>query len=255
MNNSKIKIETDIIRTDIVDSLAILEVKKDAFSLMTEITEGFTIIDWYNHVKENNSIKGVLLYGDSNLLCDAPYKKFISNIAGEDIEHYDSLDLESIDNNIRKKQINMLNNFTRSVLDFPKMIISFVNGCVVTPFIGLTLAADIRLATKDASFSFLHKKFGLHPTGALPFFLTANLGIAKAKNLLYTKDKITAEELLSLGLVDEIINLKNIDEVIVHAKKLVEQNSATFKTTKELANKVIRDQYENFMELEGQMVL
>lgn len=255
MNNSKIKIETDFIRTDIVDSLAILEVKKDAFSIMTEIAEGFIIIDWYNHVKETNSIKGVLIYGDSNLFCDAPYKKFLSNIASEDIEHYDTLNLESVNNDLRKKQINMLNNFTRNILDFPKMIITFVNGCVVTPFIGLTLATDIRLATKDAGFSFLHKKFGLHPTGALPFFLTANLGIAKAKNLLYTKDKISAEELLSLGLVDEIINHKNIDEIIEHAKNLVEHNSATFKTTKELANKVIRDQYENFMELEGQMVL
>lgn len=255
MNDSKLKIETDVIRTDIIDSLAILEVKEDAFSMMTEIGEGFTIINWYDLIKKDDSIKGVLLYGKTNLFCEAPYKKFLSSISGENIESLESLNLESVNFDTRKKQINMLNNFTRNILEFPKMIISFIDGCVVTPFIGTILATDVRLATNQTTFSFLHKKYGLHPTGALPFFLIANLGLAKAKNILYTKDKLNSDELLSLGLVDEIISPSNIFEVIDYAKSLVEKNSVTFRTTKELSNKIFNEQYESFMELEEHMVL
>ena len=255
MNNSKLKIETDVIRTDIIDSLAILEVKEYAFSMMTEIKEGFTIINWYNLIKNNNSIKGVLLYGKSDLFCETPYKKFLSNISGKNIESLELANLESVNLDIRKKQINMLNNLTRNILEFPKMIISFLDGCVVTPFIGSILATDVRLATNQTTFSFLHKKYGLHPTGALPFFLIANLGLAKAKNLLYTKDKLNSDELLSLGLVDEVISPSNIEEVIDYAKSLIEKNSTTFKTTKKLSNKIFNDQYESFMEIEEQMVL
>lgn len=254
MNDSKLKIETDVIRTHVSDSLAILEVKKDAFSMMTEIREGFTILNWYKDIKNNNSIKGVLLFGKSNLLSETPYKRFLSNISEKGLEELELQNLDSLNTTERKKQINMLNNFTRNILEFPKMIISFLDGCVVTPFIGSILATDMKLATKQTTFSFLHKKFGLHPTGALPFFLTACIGFTRAKNLLYTKDELNAEELLSLGLIDEIISPKNIDEVIEYAKTVVEKNSETFKTTKELANKIFYDQYQSFMELESQMV-
>ncbi len=83
------------------------------------------------------------------------------------------------------RQYKVCSNFTRNILEFPKMIISFTDGCVVTPFIGSLLATDVRLATKNTTFSFLHKKYGLHPTGALPFFLIAYFGFFLKKKKIY----------------------------------------------------------------------
>jgi len=255
MQTTPIEFENESIKTYLNGSLAVLEVKKDAFSLLTELPEGFRILKWIDIIKNEESIKGILMLGESNLYCEEPYKKFLSLISGEDLKDQLPHTLKHIDKDIRTKQINMLNNFTVSFLEFPKLVISYLSGCIVTPFIGLALASDIKIGTNQTSFSFLHKKYGLHPTGALPFFLYTNLGQSRAKNLMYTKSELSSEELLSLGLLDEIITNQNTNEVIEYSKNIVENNYNTIITTKKLINKTFLDHYKEFMELEQQMVL
>jgi 2-(1,2-epoxy-1,2-dihydrophenyl)acetyl-CoA isomerase len=254
MKTISIEFEDETVKTYLNDSLAILEIKKDAFSMMTQVNEGFKLINWFDTINSDDTIKGVLLLGSPDLFCNAPYEKFLSSISKEDLTNSHFHNLKSIDVDMRKKQINMLNNLTRLMLKFPKMIITFFNGCIVTPFIGLTLAADVKLATNQSSFSFLHKKYGLHPSGALPFFLNASLGISKTKQILYTKDELNSKELLELGLIDEIIISSDTENIIEYSKRIVENNSKTFASTKQLINVILHDQYSSFMKLEEQMV-
>ena len=255
MEENSIEFENEIFRTHRSGSLAVLEIKDDAFAMMTHVNYGFKLLNWFDLVKTDNLIKGILLFGNPNLFCKAPYEKFLALISNEDIGTSHPPKLKSINVSIRKKQINMLNNYTSSFLKFPKMIITFSTGCIVTPFIGTFLASDIKLAAKQTSFSFLHKKYGLHPTGALPFFFNSYLGLSKTKNILYTKDVLESEELLALGLIDEIINPVSIDVVIEHSKNIVENNPGAFTSTKQLINNNLYDRYVKYMELEEQLIL
>ncbi len=250
---TSIEFENNLVKTSINDALAIFEFKKDAFSMITDVDEGYKLLDWLNVVKMDNSIKGVLIHGNPKLFCEAPYEIFLSKIRHDDLCYSSLRKIKSMNFDLRKKQITILNNFTRNILKFPKMIIAFFSGCVVTPFIGSVLATDFKLATNQASFSFAHKKYGLHPTGALPFFLTQSLGISKAKNLLFTKDQLNSEELLSLGLIDIIISPKDPKEIIEYSRRIVEDKSESFTSTKQLTNKILYEDYEKFMELESQM--
>jgi enoyl-CoA hydratase/carnithine racemase len=254
MKTTSIEFEDETVKTYVNDSLTVLEIKRNAFSMMTQVNEGFKLINWFDTIKSDDTINGVLLLGNPDLFCNAPYEKFLNSISNDELINSSPHNMKSINVDMRKKQINMLNNLTRTLLEFPKMVITFLNGCIVTPFIGLILAADIKLATNQTSFSFLHKKYGLHPTGALPFFLNASLGISETKKLLYTKDELISDELLSLGLIDEIINFSNTSEVIEYSKKIVKNNSETFSSTKQLINTILTDQYKSFMKFEEQMV-
>ena len=84
------------------------------------------------------------------------------------------------------------------------MVFSGINSVVVTPFMGVTLVADIRLASPKGAFSMAHRKYGLHPTGAIPFFLTHYLGHSKGLEIQLS-DHVTAEEAFRLGLINQIL--------------------------------------------------
>jgi len=79
-----------------------------------------------------------------------------------------------------------------------------INSTIVTPFMGVTLVADMRLASPNGVFSLAHRKYGLHPSGAIPFFLTHYLGHSKAMEIQLS-DYVTAEEAFRLGLFNQIL--------------------------------------------------
>jgi 2-(1,2-epoxy-1,2-dihydrophenyl)acetyl-CoA isomerase len=78
-------------------------------------------------------------------------------------------------------------------------------------------------------------KYGLHPSGALPFFLPRYLGYSKAKEILFKCEKITAQEAFDLGLINmifpvvdfenhclnEIEKICHLDTRVIHATKLL----------------------------------
>ncbi len=111
-----------------------------------------------------------------------------------------------------------------------------MSGDIVTPFFGVALATDIRYATPDMFFSMAHIKYGLHPSGGLPYFLVHELGYNKAMELLL-RDKISAQEALSLGLINKIIDEKEpLPFVINEIKKLINIRSCTLRRTKQLTS-------------------
>ena len=119
---------------------------------------------------------------------------------------------------------------------YKKLIIDGLQGVVVTPFFGESLSADIRLASDDLCFSLAHKKFGLHPTGGLIFFLPRFVGQGKANEILLTTDVIDAKSALELGLVSHIFPNEDFEySCIQTAKELAGLSQATIETTKKLS--------------------
>jgi 2-(1,2-epoxy-1,2-dihydrophenyl)acetyl-CoA isomerase len=71
------------------------------------------------------------------------------------------------------------------------------------------------------------KKVGVVPDGGAIFFLTQLLGIARAKELVYTARVVPADEALGLGLVTRVVPDDRLDaEARALAKELAE--SATY---------------------------
>jgi enoyl-CoA hydratase/carnithine racemase len=104
-----------------------------------------------------------------------------------------------------------------AVLECDKPVIAAVNGAAVGWGMELALYADIRIASKMASFAELFIKRGLIcDVGGLTR-LPAIVGPAKAAELLYTGDAIDAAEALRIGLVSEVTPH---DELMVRARAL-----------------------------------
>ena len=132
-----------------------------------------------------------------------------------------------------------------------KPVIAAVRGPVYGIGNALALACDLVVASDSAKFSMAFKKVGLVPDGGAIFFLTQYLGIARAKDLVYTARVVPAGEALELGLVVRVVPDDKLEsEARALAVELAE--SATYALA--LAKKMFHSMYvptlEQLMEME-----
>lgn len=87
----------------------------------------------------------------------------------------------------------------------PKPVIAAVNGFALGGGCELTLACDIRIASQNAKFGQPEVSLGVIPGFSGTQRLPRIIGIAKAKELLFTGKVITADEALRIGLVNHVV--------------------------------------------------
>jgi len=90
--------------------------------------------------------------------------------------------------------------------DFSKPIIAAINGLAVGAGIAIPLTgADLIYLSEDAWLAFVFIKRAVLPEHALSFLLPFYIGFQKAKEFLYTGDRISAQEAERLGLVNKVL--------------------------------------------------
>lgn len=104
-----------------------------------------------------------------------------------------------------------------------KPVIAAINGAAFGAGLSLALACDIIIAVKDAKFGTAFIGIGLAPGCGTQFF-TKITGYQKACEYILTSKTFTAEEAKQLGLVNIVVDSKDLDskveEFILKFKKL-----------------------------------
>jgi enoyl-CoA hydratase/carnithine racemase len=95
--------------------------------------------------------------------------------------------------------------------DLPLPTIAVIRGACVGGGCGLAIASDLRLATPDAYFAITPAKLGLAYSLTDTRRLVDLVGPARAKEILYTAGKFSADEALAMGLVNRIVPAEQID--------------------------------------------
>lgn len=83
-------------------------------------------------------------------------------------------------------------------------VLAGINGPAVGAGACLALSADIRVAATSAKFSAPFLALGMHPGMATTFLLPEVIGIAAARDLLFTGRTIGAQEMSRLGLASQV---------------------------------------------------
>lgn len=86
-----------------------------------------------------------------------------------------------------------------------KPVIAAINGPATGAGLELALACDIRLASEEATFGFRENYIGLIPgVGGCARFVRL-IGLARAKELIFTARMIPAAEAAAIGLVNRVV--------------------------------------------------
>ncbi|GAB4530584.1 MAG: enoyl-CoA hydratase [Roseibium sp.] len=93
----------------------------------------------------------------------------------------------------------------------PVPVIAAIEGPCLGGGLGLALACDLRLATSSAVFAIPAARLGLaYPPEALGDLLEA-VSASEAKKLLFTAARLSAQEALRIGLVNEVVPEGGLD--------------------------------------------
>lgn len=114
-----------------------------------------------------------------------------------------------------------------SIAYLEKPVIAAVRGVAAGIGFSIAMASDLIIASDTAKFSQIFKKIGLIPDGGAVYFLTQRIGIARAKELVYTARMLPAEEAAQWGLINRVVPDAELE---TNVKTLAQElaGSATF---------------------------
>ena len=97
-----------------------------------------------------------------------------------------------------------------AIAALPCMTIAALNGTLAGGAFGMALACDLRISVPTAKFFYPVMKLGFLPQPSDPKRLAALVGPSRAKLVLMGGQKITADDALSFGLVDRLVEVEDL---------------------------------------------
>lgn len=133
----------------------------------------------------------------------------------------------------REKEIYL--GFSERWRNIPKPTIAQVQGMVVAGGLMLAWPCDLIVAADNAVF--VDNTVAMGIAGAEFFNHPWELGIRRAKELLFTSDPLTAEEAQQLGMVNRVVPVSDLEsEVLELARRIAMQPLFALKLVKEAVN-------------------
>lgn len=153
-------------------------------------------------------------------------------VAGADVSEMKDLTPEAA-----KKFSREGNRLMEQLVHLPVPVIAALNGYALGGGLELALACDIRVASERAVCAFPEAGLGILPGYGGIQRLSRLIGIARAKELLFTANRIRAREALNIGLVNAVVPHESL---MVTCRKMAEQIAenapAAVRSIKRIAN-------------------
>ncbi len=138
----------------------------------------------------------------------------------------------SLDNFLR-----LWNRVFNAIENLSKPVIAAINGMALAGGLELVMVCDLAIAAEDAKLSDQHANYGLVPGGGGSQRLPRLIGIRKAKEFLYTGDRISPAEAERLGLINKVVPADKLEEATNElVTKLLGKSPMALKAVKRLVN-------------------
>ncbi len=189
----------------------------------------------FDCIAEDDSVRGVIITGEG--------KGFVAGADIVQMQGYKSIE--------GRKYAAFAQMIFNKIENLEKPVISAVNGYALGGGCELSLSCDIRIASTKAVFG--QPEVGL---GVIPCFggtqrLPRLIGSGIAKELIYTGRQIKAEEALSVGLVNKVVEPELLIEEAKNMMKAILKNaSLAIGFAKIAINRGLEMDIDNGLELE-----
>ena len=138
------------------------------------------------------------------------------------------------------------------IRNLEKPVIAAVNGVAAGAGANIALSCDITIAKKSAAFIQAFSKIGLIPDSGGTFFLPRLIGLQKAMALMFTGEKVGAEQAEKLNMIYKAVDDETFEEeVLKFAETLAVMPTRGLGLTKKAVNLGLFNNLEDQLAVEG----
>jgi 2-(1,2-epoxy-1,2-dihydrophenyl)acetyl-CoA isomerase len=153
---------------------------------------------------------------------------------------------------IRSRMQNSHGRFISRLLKAEKPVITAVNGAAAGAGFSLALLGDVILASRSAYFLTAFSRLGACPDLGLLATLPRAIGMARAKDILLTSRKVTADEAWQMGLVSRVVEpAALLDTAMETAEALAAAPTVTIGLIKRLLLRAYDTSIDEFLDQEA----
>jgi len=141
----------------------------------------------------------------------------------------------------------------RLLIGTPKPIIAGLNGFATGLGLDLALACDLRIAAERAKLAEAYISMGLVPDGGGTFFLPRLVGLAKAAEMIFTGEPLSAVEAQRIGLLNRVVPTEELPKAMdILADKLIKSPSLALGLAKQALWKNLQGNLTSALQEEAQ---
>lgn len=231
---------TELILKSVADSVATLTLNRpDKRNAMSDDMRS-AFIGHLEEIAADRSIKALVLTGAGKGFCAggdiAGMKRRMEAPAGE----------VAFNGWSRQQRVH---HAVGLLVNMPKPTIAAVNGAAAGLGADTALACDFVIASPAAHFAWSYIQRGLIPDGGGMYFLPRRVGLARAKELVFTGQRVSAEEALTLGVADRLSGPETLlDEAQAWARELSQGSATALALGKTILNRSLESSAEEIFQ-------
>jgi enoyl-CoA hydratase/carnithine racemase len=181
-------------------------------------------IEALNVAETNPDIRSVVITGEGAHFC-----------AGSDVQRLTANREQPAD--VQAQIIESLHNWMEAIRTFPKPIIAAVEGAAVGSGFSLALMCDLVVAAQNSVFATAYSNLALSPDAGATWHLVRALPRQLAAELLILGERISAQRLHELGLVNRVVDSGHaLSEALALAERINARAPNAMNSIKELVN-------------------
>jgi 2-(1,2-epoxy-1,2-dihydrophenyl)acetyl-CoA isomerase len=133
----------------------------------------------------------------------------------------------------------------------PKPTIAALPGAAAGAGLSLALACDLRIMSSTAIMTTAFARVGFSGDYGGTYFMTQLLGAAKARELYFLSERVSADEALSLGLANWVVEPDELaDKTLEIATRLASGPTVAYRYMKENLNRAMAGEIDDCLDLE-----